>query len=221
MSIAVISLLSISVIAFIIMIGYWVLSFERTGSKKYNFLRFFPFELNAYRRNGKDKYLNIGLIAISFITFIAPVIGFAVYKSYASSYIMMTVLILAAFTFLLLLFTKLSNYKAHLMITTFFVCFVLGLIILEFIYFTVPDTNNGYIEVSKSYMAYIVLAINIIQIIFEFVLILNPNYKSWAKMVKVDAEVFSRPKFNYLGCIEWGTFLNLIVCYIPIVLLSF
>ena len=63
--------------------------------------------------------------------------------------------------------------------------------------------------------------VSIILLIFEFILMLNPKYKNWFKMVKVDAETYNRPKFCYLAILEWGTLLNLILSYIPIIVVMF
>lgn len=225
MSIAIIALFSICILLYIIMFTYRILSFERTGSNKFNFLTYFPFELNAYRRNSKDSFLNLGLIIISFILFIAPSIIFALVhfnqgeNKIISSSFLMVCFILGAIVFVLLLFTKLSLFKEHLILVCFFIGITMLLIVLEAIFFTSLELT--YFDVSKPYMSYITLAINILQLIFEFVLLLNPKYKSFHKMVKIDAETFSRPKINYLSCLEWGTFINLVICYIPLIILSF
>ena len=104
---------------------------------------------------------------------------------------------------------RLSLYSAF---SSFIVCFnalsIHLLIVLEAIFFT--SLKLTYYDVSKPYMSYITLAINILQLIFEFVLLLNPKYKNFHKMVRIDAETFSRPKINYLACLEWGTFINLL-----------
>ena len=49
----------IALIMISITLGYWFISFSKTGSTKYSFLSYFPFEINAFRRNSKDKYLNL------------------------------------------------------------------------------------------------------------------------------------------------------------------
>ena len=142
MSIAIIALFSVCILVYIIMFTYWVLSFERTGSKKFNFLTYFPFELNAYRRNAKDSFLNLGLIIISFILFIAPSIIFALVhfnqgeSKIISSVFLMICFILGAIVFVLLLFTKLSLFKEHLILVCFFIGITMLLIVLEAIFFT-------------------------------------------------------------------------------------
>ena len=106
MSIAIIALFSVCILVYIIMFTYWVLSFERTGSKKFNFLTYFPFELNAYRRNAKDSFLNLGLIIISFILFIAPSIIFAlVHFNQGESKIISSVFLMICFILLLVVFS--------------------------------------------------------------------------------------------------------------------
>ena len=127
--------------------------------------------------------------------------------------------ILGAIVFVLLLFTKLSLFKEHLILVCFFIGITMLLIVLEAIFFT--SLKLTYYDVSKPYMSYITLAINILQLIFEFVLLLNPKYKNFHKMVRIDAETFSRPKYNYLAMLEWGTFLNLCINYIVILIVNF
>ena len=58
-------------------------------------------------------------------------------------------------------------------------------------------------------------------IIFMIVLICNPSYKSWAKLVKVDAQTYNRPKYNYLAILEWGSFIVHLVSYIPLIVSFF
>lgn len=223
MSGVIIAIYIISLLAYFITFGYWILRFERTGSKKFNFMTYFPFELNAFRRNASDSYLNIGLITISFLLFISPIITFTLgslnrYEN-ANLYVLLVVFIAAIILFNFLLFTKLSNLKGHLILVVTFAMTVTLLIIFETIFFS--NKGSLFFNSQKPYVSYIILAFNIIQLIFELVLVLNPRYKTWYKMVKVDAEVFSRPKMNYLAMLEWGTFINLVLCYIPIVVLSF
>ena len=40
-------------------------------------------------------------------------------------------------------------------------------------------------------------------------------------MVKVDAETFNRPRFNYLAMLEWGNFIIYILNLLPIGIVMF
>ena len=190
----------------------WIMIFNRTDSKKFSFFTFFPFELNPYRRQTKQGKFSLSLLSLLTLLMIVPIILFAISFNYVSSYVMMSFFIIAFCSFLALLFIKLSNYYKHLIFVSIFVTVEFTLLLLMFFYFS--NKNYGYsILTTKSIICIVLL---IIQMIFEFILIFNPNYKNWAKMVKMDAEIFSRPKYCYLAMLEWGTFLNLILNYIPI-----
>lgn len=192
-------------------------NFNKTGAKKFSFIRYFPFELFSFKPHHWESYLNGAGLVSCFVLCTIPAILFAAYKTYASSYVMMTMFILAFLCFYFLIFIKLSYYKFHILVAAFLTGLTLSLILTEIYCFTLTSTNS-YFGVENNNLTYVIFAINIIQLIFEFVLLLNPNYKTWYKMVKVDAEVFSRPKFNYLCCIEWGSFINLFICYIPLII---
>lgn len=207
----------IALIMISITLGYWFISFSKTGSTKYSFLSYFPFEINAFRRNSKDKYLNLGLMVLTLITLICPFVGFSINYQFASSYILLVAVTVGIAIFSLLLFTKLSNFKGHVICAVSFAAVEILIILLEFFYFTKID--GSYLNQSNEYLSYILIVFLILQLIFEFVLILNPKYKDRIKKVRIDADTFARPKFNYLACVEWGTFLNLILSYIPIILI--
>ena len=131
----------------------------------------------------------------------------------------MVFIIIEVIIFSLLLFTKLSNYKGHLVLVSLFVGLQLIVSCVEFFYFS--NTKYGYISPSHNELAYVNVAIIMIQLIFQFVLILNPTYKGWARMQQIGAETFNRPKFCYIAMLEWGTFINMIISYIPIIIVVF
>ena len=100
----------IALIMISITLGYWFISFSKTGSTKYSFLSYFPFEINAFRRNSKDKYLNLGLMVLTLITLICPFVGFSINYQFASSYILLVAVTvgIAIFSFI----TLTINYKS-------------------------------------------------------------------------------------------------------------
>lgn len=199
-----------------ILFGYSVIRYNRTGSKRFNFLTYFPFELNGYRRHSATSFIDVSLITVTYLLFIAPMIIFAIFSGQISSYIMLAIYVLAISLFFILFFTKLSTFKLHLILAISFVCLQILFLLLALTYF---GADKHY--VINSNVRTIITVIIIIQLIFEFILILNPNIKDWAIKVKFDAEVFSRPKYNYLAMLEWGTFLNFVLNYIVLILASF
>ena len=104
--------------------------------------------------------------------------------------------------------------------STIFVSLILVIYSLYLFFFTSSSYVyiNGVLSQKMQIAMFIIL---ILLMIFEFVLMLNPTYKNWAKMVKVDAETFNRPKKCYLAILEWGTFLNLLLSYIPIFIILY
>jgi len=50
---------------------------------------------------------------------------------------------------------------------------------------------------------------------------MNPTYKNWSKMVKMNAEIYSRPQHCYLAIIEWGSFLSYLASFIPLIIMMF
>ena len=177
LAIIVLSILFVSLASFGGLFAYWIVQFNKTGSSQFAFTRYLPFELNRFRRSSKTRSLDLGWIILSIVLFIAPVIAFAIVQNLVSSYFIMIFLILEAIMFSLLLFTKLSNYHGHLVLVSIFVGLQLILSVIEFFYF--GNTKYGYISTSHVELAYVNIAIIMIQMIFEFVLILNPTYKGW------------------------------------------
>lgn len=197
--------------------SYLVVKYNRTGSKKFNFLTYFPFELNSYRRYSSTKYIDISFMIITIILSLSPIVIFAFYYNLATSYILLAVFTLEIITFGILFFTKLSNYKLHIGLAIAFTCLQIVFSLLSFTFFT--DSQFGYVLSDKAIIFIIIIVI--LQLIFEFILLLNPTYKDWYKKFKFDAETFSRPKYNYLAMLEWGTFLNLCINYIVILIVNF
>lgn len=209
----------IAAILYGVLFGIWIMRFNRTGSKKFNFLSFFPFELNGFRRNAATRFLDIALLGLGAVCSIVPITIFAINEGFASSYILMGVYYLMVVCFLILLFTKLSNYRPHVLFAVIFGCLEFLFLALCITFFSITNPEyNGYF--TNTVVSYVVLAIALVQFVFQIVLFFNPSRKGWAKMVKIDAETFARPKYNYMAGLEWGTFLNLILNYVIIVLVS-
>lgn len=212
MGTAFIVIILISLFFFGLTFGQWISMFNLTGSNKFHFLSYFPFELNGFRRKTKQGKISILLLVICSLLFITPIILFAINFGYVSSYIIMIMFIIDYLVFVLLLFTKLSNFKGHLLLASSFTGIQIALDLLMFYYFSSID--RGYTVIKGVCIASIVAIC--LQLIFSVILIANKTSKSWAKMVKFDAEVFARPKYCYLAMLEWGIFVNLILSYIPI-----
>ena len=172
-------------------------AFSKTGTSKYSLLRYFPFELNCFKRNSKLSY-------------VYPVVTF-----------MGTLIISAAFLFFAL---ETQNNGgaitvAYIMFVVSFVCLNLLEMILSL--FFLPNTNYVYVNAPHQATQIAVFTVTFVLLIFEAVLMFNPSYKRWNKMVKVDAETFNRPRFNYLAMLEWGNFIIYILNLLPIGIVMF
>lgn len=217
--------LAIGLICFGLLFYLEICGFNRTGAKKFNFLQIIPFEINRYKRNNKSTYLYVGLQVLASLLMIAPVLFFALAVQEKNGDIIVSFTLFAIFTlayiaFNILTFVKLSNYTLHMIFTSVFV----GLVILINFLFIFFFSNDNFVFVNGTPVKGVQIAsfvVAIILILFEFGLILNPQYKNWFKMVKVDAETYNRPKYCYLAILEWGSFLTLILSIIPIILVNF
>ena len=219
LAIIVVAILFVALASFGGLFAYWIVQYNKTGSSQFAFTRYLPFELNRFRRSSKTRSLDLGWIILSVVLFVAPMIAFAIVQNQVSAYFLMVFTVFQGIVFALLLFTKLSNYKGHLALVSIFVGLQLLISILEFFYF--GNTKYNYISSSHVELAYVNIAIIMIQMIFEFVLILNPTYKGWARMQQIGAETFNRPKYCYIAMLEWGTFLNMILNYIAVIIVTF
>ena len=82
-------------------------------------------------------------------------------------------------------------------------------------------TNPSYQYVTEVPIKIVVIVVILLLVIFELILMFNKTYKNWAKMVKMDAELISRPKYCYLPMLEWGNFLIYILSFIPLIIVMF
>lgn len=199
-------------------------AFSKTGTSKYSLLRYFPFELNCFKRNSKLSYV------YPVVTFMGTLIISAAFLFFALetqnnggaitvAYIMFVVSCLTGLVFNALTFIKLSNYQLHLIFAVLFVCLNLLEMILSL--FFLPNTNYVYVNAPHQATQIAVFIVTFLLLIFEAVLMFNPSYKRWNKMVKVDAETFNRPRFNYLAMLEWGNFIIYILNLLPIGIVMF
>jgi hypothetical protein len=135
-------------------------------------------------------------------------------------FVFAAVMSLALIAYNIVSFIKLSAFKLHMVFSTIFVALTLALNGLYMFFFT--SENYVFVKGSLPQSMQIVMFIILMAIIiFEFFLMINPTYKNWARMVKVDAETYNRPKKCYLAILEWGTMLNLLLSYIPIFLIIY
>lgn len=195
------------------------LNFAKTGNGKYNFLRYFPFELNCFKRNQKVSYFYALASLFAAIFFSASFLSFAFAVTNNGgativAYIMFAISLITGFIFYFLTFIKLSNYTMHLIFAVILLCLNLLQLLLEL--FFLPNSNYFFINVANQGTQISLFVIVFLMLIFEAVLMFNPAYKRWNKMVKVDAETFNRPRFNYLAMLEWGNFLVYILTALPI-----
>ncbi|MFA6667163.1 MAG: hypothetical protein WCS51_02245 [Bacilli bacterium] len=196
--------------------------YQQTGSKKYNFLRNFPYELNQFHLGQKKSFILFGVEIISGLCFVASMVFASIYLANnrgnpTSAYVFFVVATLIIISFFILRFTKLTNYKGHLVFATINVVLNLLLLLLYYFFFT----NKNYQYVVDTGVRVFEIIFILILILFEFFLMINPTYKNWAKMVKMDAEVYSRPKYCYLPILEWGNVLVYLLANIPLLFVLF
>ena len=209
------------IIVFVFSFLSMTLSFNKTGSGKYNFLSYFPFELNQFKRNSKKSWIYETLIIFSSLLLGFSLIFYLLYihfdfRDIYQLYILMAVMFISLLSVNLLFFIKLSAYKLHLIFAIIFAFSTLLSVVLELLLLG----RNDVLGLNMS-TPLINIIISVVAIIFMIVLICNPSYKSWAKLVKVDAQTYNRPKYNYLAILEWGTFIVHLVSYIPLIVSFF
>lgn len=190
--------------------------FNKTGSDKYNFLRYFPFELNRFKRYQKSSYVFAILQFFASAVLITGAILFiCVHHETAVFYVLISSLIISIISFNCLTYIKLSNFKIHLVFASICSFSTVLTLVLEFLTLT---SDRGGIIISNPILNIIVI---VLTLIFMMVLLANPSYKNWAKMVQVDAQTFNRPRFCYLAMLEWGTFLSILLSFLPLIIASF
>lgn len=194
---------------------YMTFSFNKTGSNKYNFLTFLPFELNPFKRYQKKTYIyTIIQFFGSLLLCLSLYFYMSYYHQYSFVYVISSLLIINVICFNFLTFIKMSNFKMHLSFAVAVAFLNLLIAVLEFLFLT----NNNIIIYNLNILCTIVICVIIL---FIIILIMNPTIKKWYKMVQVDAQTYSRPKYNYLAMLEWGSFLSLILLFIPLILTLF
>lgn len=196
--------------------------FKETGTERYNFLKFFPYELNMFHRLNKVSFIHLILPVLGSLCLLGSMVffGLGVIKqggAVTAAFILVGAHALFLIAFNLLRFIKLTNYRNHLIFSSITVGSLLLIAILSAFFFF-----NGEISFFRNnHLAIRIIAsgISILIIVFEFILLFNKSYKDWAKLVKVEAENFSRPKHCYLAIVEWGSALAYLITYIPLILM--
>lgn len=179
--------------------------YERNNSKKYNFLNGFMFEINNFRRYNKQSWLSLTCLILIMLLFISPSIFFILYGKGSLVYQIILILfsVISSGSMFALFFIKLSNYKLHIAFNSVFAISNLISIVLSTFFLGSGDTY-GFIY-SSEFSKVLIVILGIIFVILEALLMLNPTYKNWDRMVKVDASIYSRPKYCYLSILEWGS----------------
>lgn len=193
-------------------------SYNRTGAKNFNFLTYFPFELNQFKRYQKSSWIYEILIILGSLILTFAFIFFGIYVVGEKKYVALVIdiiLFIALFSFNLLFFVKLSAYQLHLTLAIIFSFSTLLSSTLELILFT----NVDAIGILTSFQQIFIIVVSTINIFYMFVLLFNPSYKNWAKMVKIDAQTFNRPKRCYLAILEWGSLIAFFIDFVPLCIL--
>ena len=214
------SLFALGCIVFALVFAFEWLKFGQTGDKKYNFLTYFPFELNQFHRSNKKSYLLAILSFFASACLITSLLFFMlltvkVHKITAS--VLFIVGTLTIISFNVLRFVKLTNFKLHLVCSTVNMFFNLLLLVLYYLFFT--NERIGYVFMTN--VRIILMIVILIFVLFEFVLMVNKSYKDWFRLVKIEEGVYSRPKKCYLAMLEWGNFLITILSFVPLFIVLF
>ena len=215
-------LLVVGIILYAVVFAGQYVAFMQTGDKKYNFLRYFPYELNQFKLKNKKTYVFFAIELVAALCLIASSLFAAMNFAQKlnvpiSAYSMFTTSALTMITFVVLRFVKLTAFKPHLLFATLNVVFNLMTLLLYYLFFS----NSQYQYVTSTSVRIVVIILILILVGFEFFLMLNKTSKNWAKMVKMDAELVSRPKFCYMPMLEWGNFLIYIFGFIPLIVVLF
>lgn len=196
------------IVAIVIMTMFITISsflYERNNSKKYNFLNNFMFEINNFRRYNKQSWLSLTGLILVMLLFIAPSIFFVLYGKGSLIYQIVLIVFstISSVSMFALFFIKLSNYKLHIAFNSVFAISNLISIVLS-TFFLGNGEVYGFIY-SSQFSSTLIIVLGIIFIILEALLMLNPTYKNWDRMIKVDASIYARPKYCYLSILEWGS----------------
>ncbi|MGP1413541.1 MAG: hypothetical protein ACTTID_00145 [Bacillales bacterium] len=195
--------------------------YKDTGRSKYSFLKNFPYELNRFKLFSFKTYPVLALSLFgSFLYITAGIIFFIYFKNISGLFCNLFLLIsifIMQISFIFIRFIKLNNYTAHLVNTSIYVCSNLLLLCLEYIFFT--NVNFNFTILKK--ITIINTIVILILIISQFILMINPTHKNWAKCVDFKTELNSRPKISYLALLEWGTFFISILAFIPFICVLF
>lgn len=205
------------------------LKYAQTGAKKFNILNTFPFEINSFSRFNRNTYFLFILEIIGSLLLVLPSLFFAlstvssntvnIVSQNVSAYLLFAFFTLDILVFNILRFVKLTNYTTHLVFDSLLIMFNLFIILTEFIFFT--NSDYQFVMQNDTVQRISLIVVTIILLIAQFALMVNPKYKDWAMLVKVDAETTSRPKVCYLAVLEWGSFIVTILSYIPILIVLF
>lgn len=202
-----------AIIVFGFSFAFEYIKYGQTGSKNYNFLSNFPYELNSFKRHNKGSYLLLILELFASILFVNSGLFFALAQgNHISAYIIFVLLFIGILAFNILRFIKLTNLKAHMAFTAIFTMNNILIILLEFIFFT-NSSFRYLIDISPKVFVVIIL---LVLLIFEFILMINKSYKDWFKLVKLDSELYARPKICYIAILEWGNFLIYILTFVSL-----
>ena len=193
--------------------------YQRNNSKAYNFLNNFMFEINNFRRYQKQSWLSLTVLILIGLLYIAPSVFFLLNNRGSLVYQIMFIVMstISSGSMIALYFIKLSNYKLHIAFNSVFTISNIIFLVLS-ILFLGSGESFGFIYNNDSTKILIII-LGIVFIVFQAILMLNPTYKSWDRMVKVDA-TYSRPKYCYLSILEWGSVIIFTINFIlPIIAL--
>ncbi len=204
------------IVAILVHVVYLAVSYfiyQRNNSKVYNFFNNFMFELNNFRRYQKQSWISLSVLVLIGLLYISPSIFFLLNGKGSLVYQIMFIVMstISVTSLLALFFIKLSNYKLHLAFDVVFAMSNLIFGVLSII-FLGSGESFGFIY-NESSTKILIIVFGVIFAVLQAIIMLNPTYKTWDKMVKVDA-TYSRPKYCYLSILEWGSFIIFVLNFI-------
>ncbi len=200
----IISLL-VLVVTFSVFIVVSIYNYNKGGVKKYNLFSNFLYELNGFRRYNKLSYTYFGALILVLVLMIFPYFIFFLKQRGDLAYRILILIfsVVSSASIFALFFVKISTYKVHLafdcLLSSSNIC-----LLLTHALFIGMGEKAGFIFSNKTFSV-LALILGVIFVLVELCLMLNPSYKKWFKMMSVNNDAQSRPKYCYLSVLECGS----------------
>ena len=216
----IISLLVLVVFLFVFIIVS-INNYNKGGVKKYNLFSNFLYELNGFRRYNKLSYTYFGALILLLVLMIMPYFVFFLKGRGDLAYriLILVFSIVSSSSIFALFFVKMSQYKLHLAFDCLLASSNVCLLLVHALFIGLGD-RAGFIFSNKTF-SILSLILGIVFVIVELALMLNPSYKKWFKMMSVNNDAQSRPKYCYLSVLEFGSLLVYVSSFILLTIAYF